>query len=194
MEKGGLINEIKSKYIIQHILNYSENKKLIYKIFIHSKQFQNKLNLNVKHYVIRYIKIYLKKIGFDINEYLNCSNKYLLEDLRDERDKDILKLKYNNFLSKNALSKDEFEKIINDIINEEEIKFIKEEYETKINIDSPLYDLISKTKNFENNYTIYINQLYIDILKIKEDIIKLINKSNKENIKYSSVYFSFFEK
>ena len=55
------------------------------KLFIYSKSFQNKLNLNL----IGLKEIYLLKIGFDISKYLYIEqNKYK---------KDFLTIKYNNF-------------------------------------------------------------------------------------------------
>ena len=46
MENQGIINKIKSIYILQDIFNYIKDSNFKYKIFIHSKYFQNKLNIN----------------------------------------------------------------------------------------------------------------------------------------------------
>ena len=62
----------------------------------------------------------------------------------------------------------------------------------KIDIDSPLFEIISKTKNFENNYTIYISQKYFDEFKLKEQYIQFFNKLNKLDVKYSSIYYEFY--
>ena len=52
---------------------------------------------------------------------------------------------------------------------------------------------MSKTKYFENNYTIYISQTIIDEYNLKNDYIKFFGKLNKSNIKYSSIFYKFTE-
>ena len=64
----------------------------------------------------------------------------------------------------------------------------KEEYNKLIDINSPLFELILATNQF-NKYTVSISQENIDA-KLKEDII-LFNKLNKPNINYTSIYYSF---
>ena len=103
---------------------------------------------------------------------------------------DYLKERYDKFISKNKLDRKKFENIIYEIINnEEEIRIIKEDYEIKININSPLLEIISKTKNFENNYTIYIPQT-----ENNEEYINIFNQLNKNNTKYASIYYKFKDK
>ena len=91
----------------------------------------------------------------------------------------------------NNFNKEEFENILYEILKRKETEDIneinkKEYYNQFIDIDSPLFELMSKTKNFEK-YTIYIALG----CKLKEDYIILFNKLNKSNIKYSSIYYSF---
>ena len=46
---------------------------------------------------------------------------------------------------------------------EEDIQFsnlIENDFQIKINIDSPLLELLTKTKNFEKKYIIYISKKY----------------------------------
>ena len=99
--------------------------------------------------------------------------------------------KYNDFLLKNKLNKEEFEKIVYDVQKKENLSKIEENYEELINIDSPLFEIISKTKNFENNYSIYISQEDIDKYKLKKEYKNFFDKLNKTNIKYSSIYYYF---
>ena len=101
MENQDLINKIKSSYIIKNIFNYIKDNNFQLKLFIHSKLFQNKLDLT-----LIYKEKYIDKIGFDINKYLH-----------KEKDKgdDLIK-KYDNFLLENKLNKKEFENIIIDVI------------------------------------------------------------------------------
>ena len=183
MQKQRLIYKIKSPYIITSIFNYVLDNNFTMKLFIYSKSFQNKLNLNL----IGLKEKYLLKIGFDISKYLYIEqNKYK---------KDFLTIKYNNFLIENKNDKEGFEKIICDILENKKSKNINEEgYETLINIDSPLFEIISITKNFENNYILYISQKNIDEYKLIDDYKKIFDKLNKSNIKYSSIFFSFHDK
>ena len=175
MKGQRMIDKIKSQYILKGILNYAKDTNLSFKLFYHSKRHQKRLGI---HLVI-YKEIYLKSLGFDINSYL----------IQEEN----LTQKYNNFLLENGLNKEKFEKIIYDVTNEEDSRIIKEDYETKICIDSPLFDIISKTKNFENNYTIFISQTYIDEYKLKNDYITFFNKLNESHTQYSSIYYKFNE-
>ena len=145
MENQDLINKIKSSYIIKNIFNYIKDNNFQLKLFIHSKLFQNKLDLT-----LIYKEKYIDKIGFDINKYLH-----------KEKDKeDNLIKKYDNFLLEHKLNKKEFENIIIDIIKNKIDKEnnIKKYSEILIDIESPLFEIISKTKGFENNYAIYISQ------------------------------------
>ena len=175
MKGQKLIDKIKSQYILKGILNYAKDTNFTFKLFIHSKRHQKRLSINL----VIYKENYLKSLGFDINSYL----------IKEEN----LSQKYNNFLLENGLNKEKFEKIIYDVMNEEDSRIIKEDFETKICIDSPLFDLISKTKNFENNYTIFISQPYIDEYKLKNDYIAFFNRLNGSNIQYSSIYYKFKE-
>ena len=66
MENKELINKIKSNYILNNILDYIKDTNFKLKLFIHSKLNQNKLNLKVI-----YKEIFLEKIGFNLDKYLN---------------------------------------------------------------------------------------------------------------------------
>ena len=180
MENEGIINKIKSVYIIKNIFNYVKDHNLQLKLFIYSKYFQNKLNIK---YI--YKERYLNKIGFNLDDYLHIDYY--------EYEKDILKIKYDNFILDNKLNKEKFEDIIYDVLENKKEKEIYED-DTLINIDSPLFEIILKTINFEKNYTIYISQENIDEYNLKKDYIVFFNKLNKSNIKYSSIYYDFNDK
>ena len=146
MKKQELIKRIKPTYIINYIFKYIKDNNLKLKLFIYSKYFQNKLNIKL----IDYKEKYIDSIGFDINKYLHR---------KDESDNLIDK--YNNFLLKNNFNKKEFENIFSEVI----IKRINENkgnLKKLIDMESPFFDIISKTKIFENNYIIYISQNIID--------------------------------
>ena len=131
--------------------------------------------------MINYKEKYLEKIGFNIDDYL----------YQEIYEKKSLINKYNYFLLKNKLNKEEFEKIVYDVQKKENLSKIEENYEELININSPLFEIISKTKNFENNYSIYISQEDIDKYKLKKEYKNFFDKLNKTNIKYSSIYYYF---
>ena len=177
MENQGIIDKIKSIYIIKDIFNYIKDNKIELKLFIYSKHFQNKLN-------IKYIEAkekYLKNIGFNINEYLYIEEK--------KYEKNILNKRYNKFILENKINKKLFEDLI---YENKQIKEINKENETYINIDSPLFEIISKLSHFEKNYTIYISQKNIDEYDLINEYIKfssdflLILFSNK-----NLLYFLF---
>ena len=180
MENERLIYKIKSKYILMHLLNYIPDKNIQFKLFIHSKLYQNKLNINLVYYK----QNYLKRIENDIKLFF-----YQRHDA-----KDTLEEKYNKYLLDKKLNKEELESDIFSIKNEEKDKIIKENFETKININSPLFEIISKRKKFENNYTIYISQKDIDEYKLKEKYKNIFNDLNTSDVKYSSIYYYFEDK
>ena len=182
MENEGIIYKIKSIYIIKNILNYIKANE-IQKLFLYSKYFQNQLNIE---YIDAKEK-YLKKIGFDINEYL-----YINED---KYELNVLNEKYDKFLSETKINKNLLENLIYEIYENKQIKGINQKKETYINIDSPLFDIISKLSHFEKNYTICIYQKIIDEYNlIYEYMNKFFDKLKKPNIKYISViYFSNYK-
>ena len=181
MENQRLINKIKSRYILKHILTYIRNINLKYKIFSYSKTLQKRIDLRYSYCK----QLYLNGIGFNINKYI----------LFKEEDKLTLKEEYNNYFLINKNNKEKFEDIIYEVINEQEEEYIiEEDYETKINLNSPLIDIISKTKNFENNFTIYITQKDIDKDNIRKDYRNIFNRLNSLNRKYSSIYYIFQDK
>ena len=173
------MNKIKSSYIIKHIFNYIKDNNFQLKLFIYSKFYQNKLDLR-----LIYKEKYIDKIGI---------NKYLHNE-KETNKNDYLIMKYDNFLLKNKINKEKFENIIYDILNNKKINEennIKKDSEILIDIESPLFEIISKTKIFENNYTIYISQKIIDKYKLKDYYKNYFDNLNKLNIKYSSIYYSF---
>ena len=151
-----MIPEIKSKYMLMHIYNFIKNKNFSHKLLIHSKKYQNKLELNYSYCY----KKYLNELHFDLKDFLYQNEK--------EYKKDILRKEYDNFIIKNKLNKDKFEKIIYEVINNKNEK----DEEIYINIDSPLFEILSKTKVFDKIFTIYISQEKIDEYKLKEEYIQ----------------------
>ena len=109
MENQGIINKIQSIYIIKNIFNYIKDSNLQLKLFIYSKSFQNKLNIK---YI--YKENYLKKIEFDLKEYIYIE--------QENYEKDILRKKYDNFILNNKLNKEKFEDILYEVLENKKIK------------------------------------------------------------------------
>ena len=162
MKNKQLISIINSKYILNYIFNYIKDKDFKDKLFLYSKKWQHKLDIKL----IGLKEKYLNKINFDLDKYL-----YIKPSLFK---KDSLAKKYNKYIIENKLNKERIENIISDIYENKEIKDIEEEdvnnikdYEKLINIESPLFKILSKTKNFRKKFAIYISQRIIDEYEYK---------------------------
>ena len=182
MEDESLINNINSKHILNNIFNYIEDKNFKDKLFLYSKKSQIKFDIKL----IGLKENYLRKINFDLDKYLYTEPNLFK--------KDSLAKEYNKFLLENKLNKERFENIISDIYENKEIKDIEEEdkikdYEKLINIESPLFKVLSKTKNFEKKFSIYISQKIIDKYKLKDEYLKFFEKLNNLNINYASIFY-----
>ena len=180
MENQRLISKIRSKYILKHIFNHIEDKNTDLKLFSYSKCFQKKLDLD---FSLCYKK-YLEALNFDLKEYLF---KY-----EEKYEKGIFEKEYDTFISTNNLNKEKFENILYDVINNQNI--ITDEEDNFINIDSPLLEMMTKTKDFDKYFTLYISQIIIDKFQLKDCYRAIISKLNNSNIKYSSIFFVFDDK
>ena len=176
MENHGLY-KIKSLYVLKDIFAYIRNENFPEKLFIHSKYFQKKLDLKFAYYKGKY----LQKIGFDISEYLYIA--------QEKYKKDILTQNFNNFFVKKKFKKEEIKNMIFEVLDNEKPKYAQK----LINIDSPLFEIVFKTRNFSNYYTIYISQKNIDENKMKDIYINFYDKLNKSN-KFSSIFFRYKDK
>jgi len=183
MENQNLINEIKSTYILKNIFNYIKDNNFQLKLFAYSNYFQNKFDLKLV-----YKEKFIDKIEFDINKYLHREKeKYKIK---------YLYKKYKNFILEKKIDKKKLEEIIFYVLENRKIKEInniKGESEKLIDIESPLFKIITKTKAFENNYTIYISQRNIDDNKLKDYYKRKFDELNNLNIKYFSIYYYFNE-
>ena len=183
-----LLKRLRSNYILQKILNYIQNK-ITLKLFIHSKLFQNKLNIKF----IDYQKEYFKDFSF---EKFLCFN--IIYDNNQDFDKNLIKDKlredlsqkkfdYNNIINNQKYLIYYFKKYYNKI-NEEELDSYKN---NKIIIDiySPFFDELSKNEIFNEIFTVSILPRYIiNKYKLKKDYINYFNK-----IKNSSLKINFSE-
>mgnify|MGYP003571468917 CR=1 FL=1 len=179
MEGEEVINNLKSKHILNYIFSYVEDKIFKEKLFLYSKKLQ--IKFDIKLFELK--ENYLKKLNFDKCLYIKPR---LFK-------KDILAIKYNKFLKEKKLNKEKIEKLIYETFENKEIKNIEEEdadnidnikdHEKLINIECPLFKIISKTKNFGNIFSIHISQKIIDEYKLKDEYIKLFDELNNLNIR-----------
>ena len=182
IENEYLINNVKSKYILNYIFYYIKEKNFKDKLFLYSKILQIKFDIKL----IGLKENYLKKIKFDLDKYLYIKSNLI----------NFLAIKYNKFIIEEKINKEKIENIIYDIFENKEIKDIDEEDVEKIkekekfiNIESPLFKILSKTKNFGKIFTIHISQKIIDVYKLKNKYIKLFENLNNLNIKYLSIFY-----
>ena len=151
MKSKNRINNIKSKHIINYVFNYIKDENFKEKLFLYSKKLQIKYDIKL----IGLKDKYLKKIKFDIDKYLYIEPNLFI--------KDCLIKEYNKFLIENKINKERIEKIIYDIYENKKIKDIEEEdvdkvkdNEKYINIESPLFKILSNTKNFGKIFKILL--------------------------------------
>ena len=120
MKNEELLNDIKSKHILNYIFDYIKDENFKVKLFLYSKKFQMKLDINL----FELKEQYLKKLKFDLDKYL-----YIEPNLFK---KDFLTIEYNNFLKEAKINKEIIENIIYDIFENKKIKDIDEEDANKI--------------------------------------------------------------
>ena len=167
------LSQIKSIFNLKNIISYINNDSKI-ELFYFSKYFQNKLELKVL-----YEEKYLQKKGFNISNYLYT----------ETYNKDYLNTKYQEFISNNNVNQKELEDSIYYVLENlgninKNLK--KENSRILINIDSPLFKIISKTKNFEDYYIINIYEDNVDKnYKLCDDNL------NNSNINYNSICYTF---
>ena len=181
MENEYLIDNIKSLYILKNIFNYIPDENFNEKLFLFSKNYQKKLSITLTNLK----ENYLNKIGFNYHKYLYTKNPIYY----DIYGKEYLSQKFENFFKKNSINKENIEKIIYDIFDKKNKDEIKEDDEKLINIESPLFNLISKIKNFENIFTIYISEEYIIKYKLEDYYKNRFNEFNDSKIKYKSIFY-----
>ena len=189
-----ILESISSKYITERIFDYIKEKNFKFKLLFYSKLFQNKLGLKLIDFQTKYAH----HLGMDLNKYLNSDenedvNKFNKNCLRQKLEEDLLRMKINSNIFENIVL-NVFKKAEEEIINNPKyINVDYKEFENKIEIYSPLIDMISKLGIFEINFTIPISAKIIDKLNLKNDYISKFNKLNESNSKYSSIIFNVKE-
>ena len=172
-----LLKKISSKYILIKILNYIQDDMFKYKLFVHSKLFQEKLGIKIYDYQ----EIYINKKEINLFDYWKLDyNKY---------DEDIIKKLRENLLYTHASNKI-IKPYLLYYINKYNNKLILEFNENKIiiNIFSKLLKTFSNLNIFDKIFTILIH-------KKKEykinDIKKSIDYFNDNKLKYPSIIYQY---
>ena len=187
MENTSILAKIKSNYILKNIFNYILSKNFILKFFVYSNYFKKRLDLQL----INYQEGYLNQFNMVLFDYLFFNEK---EFYSKDFNKNSLKEKLDNDISKNKLNMNKIECIIIDYfkISQEIVKIELESFnEIPIDIYSPFFNCISKTKFFETRFTINIFVNLIEKFNLKKDYIEAFNELNKSNSNYSSLNFKY---
>ena len=187
-----LLKNIKSNYILRRILDNIKDKKLILKLFAHSKLFQNKLGIKL----FDYKKVFFKNFSFEdylcFNELYDDNIEFDKEELKNNLKEDLSKIKfdYKNIANVQDYLIYYFKEYYNKI-KEEELDYDKE-HKILIDIYSPFFEILSKTEIFLDLFNIII--LHKNIIKkynLLNDYINSFDKINQfesRNISVSLYY------
>ena len=171
MEDSGLLSKINSNYIFKNIMGYLEDTAKL-SLFKYSKLYKNKLNLDI----ILYQKQYFQKIGINFFSYLSLFKN-------EKYPKDFSENDLTNKLKKDLLFINIDIKTIENYIIKffEDYKYHKDDDIKYLDIFSPLFDLLLKTKIFPKEFYIPISLDFIKENKLEENYISAIDKLNKLN-------------
>ena len=185
-----LLGKLKSTFILQKILGFIKDKKVILKLFVHSKSLQNKLGIKLMDYQ----KVFFKNLYFE--NYLcfniSCDNN---DDINFDKDKlkntlkdDLLKIKfdYKNIINNKEYLIYYFQKYYKEL-NEEGIDKMKEN-KILIDIYSPFFETLSETEFFSKLFNINIlPKIIIKKYNLTNDYINYFEKLNKIKSEFSSI-------
>ena len=188
MEEISVLSKINSKYIFKGMFNFIKDKDFTFKIFFYSKEFQKKLEIKTTDYH----KKYLDKKGINLDEYLTS---YYYDKISNSIYKDIIKTKMLDCI----IDIDSYElciiekyKKLSQEIKEKNNKFFTGN-EIQIDINSPLFNILSKSGILGEIFTIPLSLHLIREYNLISDYINTFNQLNENNSNYSSVQI-FFEK
>ena len=170
-----LLNKIVSKYLLQNIFNYIKNQHYKYKLFLHSKYFQKKLEINY----IDYQNKYYDKLGIYLYKYV-----LLDEESESEYNKNNKKKNLEEILTLNKIIFQSY--IFNYFQNY--ISKNKDLEQIIIDIYSPLLDYLLTADYFPQIFAIGISGEIFQKKDLKNDYDLLIKKMNKLNINYSIIF------
>jgi len=178
-----------SKYILKNIFSYIKDPNYKYKLFIYSKSFQKKIDVEL----VDYERSYLEKSNIDFRDYLFCqrnlfSGGFSKNLLKNFLEKDILK---------NKLDFNVVKKIIVDIYNKYNRVYTEsndsnenQENDNLIEIYSPFFDDLSKIELF-SLFSIFISAHIVGKFNLSNDYISIFEKLNQTKSNYSSITFYY---
>ena len=190
-ENKSLLLKIKSKHILKKIQEFF-NQLILYKLVVHSKILQQKLNINLVYYQ----NIYYGKIQMHPMNYFYYHPR-CLEDLEKGFKEDLIK---------NNINKNNYEKFVINYLNENR-KYFKEGSGQFLEINSPFINILSKVENSDllqidikinndnnldtkyNNFFSNLNQNNLTYPQIKLTIESkdIINKLKLYNINFGAI-------
>lgn len=195
MEDKSILKKIKSKELFNELFEFIKDPNFKLKLFVHSKSFQKKLDLDL----VDYEKTYIDQFGIDLNNYLFCENNIFPSKF----EKDILKNNLENDIKEKKLDINMLKKIIVDVYSkkyEKQYQGSKKdnsnsndcngliETEVPIEIFSPFIDILSETEAFEKMFTISLSMYIIEKFDLKDEYISMFEKlNNSKKSKYSSL-------
>ena len=189
MENKSLLNKINSIDNILTIFSYIKNPNFMYKFFVHSKSFQQKLDIEL----VEYEKVFLENSGINVSDYLfygkNRINQRFDKEITSKiLTYDILTKKLNHFL---------MYKILMEIYAKYDKLYTKQkgldrefENDNLIDIYSPFFNMLSTMESFPF-FSIFIPANIINIYGLSNDYITTFDCLNKLNSKYSSITFHY---
>ena len=180
-EASCLMNKIKSLHILNNVLEYIKEESFKYKLFKHSKEFQQKLNINVSEFsLFKHIDKQETKL-YNLLTFIEEVNPHIKNPLRKKYEKLLLKLN---------IKEDEMEKYI---LYYYRSKLKDDQMKDEISIFSPIFDIFVKEGKdiFDKLFKIYIRVDSLMKYNLKSDYISAFEKLNESNIKYSSLDYSF---
>ena len=191
MENKSLLETIKSKYIFEQIFGFIKDKNFKLKLFIHSKLFQKKLELEFSDYT----NAYLSKFKIELKNYFISTfwgyEYFNKEMLKKKLEEDILNFKVNFDIFKKYILHIIEEKIENlKKKNNEKLKIESIDDSLNIDIFSPFFEILSNIDYFSEIFRVQISINLIEKYNLKEDYISVFNKMNKLNLKYPILFFS----
>ena len=181
MENKELLTKLKSKYLILTIFEYIKDDNIMLKLFVKSKYFQKKIDVDL----FDYQQIFFNKNKFDFRDYFSTFDLYY--DDPEKYNKDELKNKIKDKAIILQIDIKSIEKYV--------VKFYKKygknlNYENKINIDifSPFFLELSKNEFFKNIFIIPISMRIIEKFNLQNEYIKAFEGINKN---CSAILFNY---
>ena len=107
MKSNSILSKITSNEIFTLIFDHIKDHNFPLKLFMYSKQFQKKFDIDI----VNYEKIYLQNRGIDLNTYLFTKDNIFMRTF----DKDILKNNLEKDLKKYNIEKSIIKKALIDI-------------------------------------------------------------------------------